>query len=254
MAGLLNGKAIIVTGGSTGIGRATALRCADEGALVTVADINTRDGQMVVDEINRTGGQAQFIETDVTRADQVKGMIAACVGAYGQINGAFNNAGIEGSQKSIVKMSEQDFDRTLAVDLKSVWLCVKYQIEQFRKQGSSGSIVNNASAAGLVGHRGLSDYCAAKHGVIGLTKCVALECARKDIRINAVCPGFIETPMVDRMNAAISVPRQSLIDQEPMARLGRPTEVAEAVIWLLSDQSSFVTGIALPVDGGLIAM
>ena len=254
MAGLLKDKVIVITGGSTGIGRATALRCAEEGARLTVADVNNVDGQGIVDEINGRGGHALFVRTDVTQTEQVKHMIAATVEAHGRLDGAFNNAGIEGAFTSITKMSEADYDRTLNVDLKGVWLCVKYQIEQFLKQGSAGSIVSTASVAGLVGTRGGSAYCAAKHGVVGLTKCAALEFARKAIRVNAVCPGVIQTPMVDRMTAESGISHSQLIEQEPMQRLGEPREIGEAVVWLLSDLSSFVTGIAMPVDGGFVAV
>ena len=254
MAGLLQDKAIIITGGSTGIGRATALRAAQEGARLTIADVNLKDGETVVAQINNKGGTAQLVKTDVTRSAEVQAMIAATVSAYGRLDGAFNNAGIEGQFTSITKMTEEEYDRTLSVDLKGVWLCVKYEIEQFLKQGSAGSIVSTASVAGLIGTRGGSAYCAAKHGVVGLTKCAALEYARKAIRVNAVCPGIIQTPMVDRMMAETGIVPQHLIDQEPIGRLGQPGEIGEAVLWLLSDLSSFVTGIAMPVDGGYVAV
>lgn len=254
MSHLLADKSIIITGGSTGIGRASALRCAEEGARLVIADVNVDAGQAVCAEITGHGGQARFVRTDVTRAHEVQAMIAAAVAAYGRFDGALNNAGIEGTFTSITKMTEAEYDRTLAVDLKGVWLCVKFQIEQLLKQGSGGSIVSTASVAGLIGTRGGSAYCAAKHGVVGLTKCAALEYARKAIRVNAVCPGVIQTPMVDRMTASTGISHQALIDQEPMARLGEPREIGEAVIWLLSDLSSFVTGVALPVDGGYTAV
>lgn len=250
MSEILKNNTILITGGSTGIGRATALRSAEEGALLTIADVNAKAGQAVTDEINANGGRACFAESDVTNTGQVKQMIALTVETYGRLDGAFNNAGIEGSIASIAKMSEAEFDRTINVDLKGVWLCVKYQIEQFLKQESSGSIVNTASVAGLVGTRGGSAYGTAKHGVVGLSKCVALEYARKAIRVNAVCPGVIQTPMVDRMVADTGITKQSLVDQQPIGRFGEPQEIAEAVVWLLSDRSSLVTGIAMPVDGG----
>ena len=253
MPEILKDKAILITGGSTGIGRATALRCAEEGAALTIADVNVKAGQAITEEINASGGRACFVESDVTQTDQVKQMIATTVEAYGRLDGAFNNAGIEGTIASIAKMSEAEFDRTINVDLKAVWLCVKYQIEQFLKQESTGSIVNTASVAGLVGTRGGSAYGTAKHGVVGLSKCVALEYARKAIRVNAVCPGVIQTPMVDRMVADTGITKQSLVDQQPIGRFGEPREIGEAVVWLLSDLSSFVTGIAMPVDGGYSA-
>lgn len=250
---LLEDKVILVTGGSTGIGRASSLRCAEEGAALTIADINVEAGRAVAEEINANGGRALFVETDVAETDQVKRMIASTIEAYGRLDGAFNNAGIEGQFTSIVKMSEREFDRTINVDLKSVWLCVKYEIEGFLQQENGGAIVSTASVAGLVGTRGGSAYCAAKHGVVGLTKCAALEYARKRIRVNAVCPGVIQTPMVERMIAETGITQGSLLDQQPIGRIGEPQEIGEAVVWLLSDRSSFVTGIAMPVDGGFTA-
>jgi len=254
MPGLLENRSILITGGSTGIGRASALRCAAEGAAVTIGDVNFAAAEQVVAEIQQNGGKAQFIRTDVTDSSAVQAMIAAAVESYGQLDGAFNNAGIEGSFTSIVKMSEADYDRTVGVDLKGVWLCIKYQVEQFLKQDSAGSIVSTASVAGLVGTRGGSAYCAAKHGVVGLTRAVALEYARKKIRVNAVCPGIIETPMVDRLQSETAIAREVLIAQEPIGRLGQPQEIGDAVLWLLSDHASFVTGVALPVDGGYSAV
>lgn len=253
MAGKLDNKVIIVTGGSTGIGRATALRCAADGAKVVVADVNTVDAPATVAAINQAGGAATFVKTNVALASEVQALIAATVKTYGRLDGAFNNAGIEGDFTSILKMSEESFDRTIAVNLKGVWLCIKYQVEQFISQGSGGSIVSTASVAGLVGSRGASAYCASKHGVVGITKGVALEYARKRIRVNAVCPGVIKTPMVARLLEGSGIGEQSLVAQEPMDRLGEPREIADAVAWLLSDEASFVTGVALPVDGGYMA-
>ena len=254
MSGVLNEKVIIVTGGSTGIGRAAAIRCAQEGASIVVADVNTVQGPQTSDLISKDGGRAIFVETDVSQSSQVKAMIKTAVDTYGQLNGAFNNAGVEGDFTNIVKMTEAAYDRTVSVDLKGVWLCVKYEIEQFLSQGTGGSIVSTASIAGLVGTRGGSAYCAAKHGVVGLTKCAALEFARKNIRVNAVCPGAIKTPMIDRLMDDTGLDEQNFKAQEPMDRLGTPGEIAEAAVWLLSDQASFVTGIAMPVDGGYTAI
>lgn len=254
MAGMLEGKNIIITGGSTGIGRATAERCAEEGAAVVIADINKVEAQATCDRIKANGGNVMFVETDVTDSAAVRALIEATVDTYGSLDGAFNNAGIEGAFTNIVKMTEAEFDRTVNVDLKGVWLCVKQQIEQFLSQGTGGSIVSTASVAGLVGTRGGSAYCAAKHGVVGLTKCAALEFARKKIRVNAVCPGVIETPMLDRLMEGTGLDREAFERQEPMARFGEPGEIGAAVTWLLSDQSSFVTGVAMPVDGGYTAI
>lgn len=253
MAGLLEGKTIIITGGSTGIGRASAERCAQEGAAVVIADVNKSEAQNTCDKIKADGGNVMFVETDVTDSAAVSALIEATVDTHGSLDGAFNNAGIEGAFTNITKMTEAEFDRTVNVDLKGVWLCVKAQVEQMLSQGGGGSIVSTASVAGLIGTRGGTAYCAAKHGVVGLTKSAALEFARKKIRVNAVCPGVIETPMLDRLMAESNLDRASFEAQEPMARFGDPREIGEAVVWLLSDQSSFVTGIAMPVDGGYIA-
>ena len=253
MAGKLNDNVIIVTGAATGIGRATALRCAADGAKVVVADLNVTDAQATVDLITKAGGTARFIKTNVASGSEVQALIAGTVAAFGRLDGAFNNAGIEGDFVNIAKMTEESFDRTIAVNLKGVWLCVKYEIEQMLSQGTGGAIVSTASVAGLLGARGASAYCASKHGVVGLTKSVALEFARKRIRVNAVCPGVIKTPMVDRLLIETGLGEKSFVAQEPMDRLGEPREIADAVAWLLSDESSFVTGVALPVDGGYAA-
>ncbi len=254
MVGMLEGKTIVITGGSTGIGRATAERCSEEGAAVVIADINKTAAQETCDSIKANGGNVMFIETDVTNAAAVSSMIEVTVDTHGALHGAFNNAGIEGAFTNILKMTEAEFDLTVNVDLKGVWLCIKREIEQLVSQGAGGSIVSTASVAGLVGARGGSAYCAAKHGVVGLTKSVALEYARKKIRVNAVCPGVIDTPMVDRLMAETGLDRSAFEQQEPMARFGDPREIGDAVVWLLSDQSSFVTGVAMPVDGGYTAI
>jgi len=253
MAGKLADKVIIVTGGSTGIGRAAALRCAAEGAKVVVADVNTVDAPATVEEIRRAGGTANFIRTDVANGAEVKAMVAETVRTFGRLDGAFNNAGIEGTFTNILKMSEDSFDRTIAVNLRGVWLCLKYQIEQIVSQGTGGSIVSTASVAGLIGTRGASAYCASKHGVVGLTKAVALEFARKRIRVNAVCPGVIRTAMVQRLMDEGGIEEAALRAQEPMDRLGEPREIGDTVAWLLSEDASFITGVALPVDGGYMA-
>jgi NAD(P)-dependent dehydrogenase (short-subunit alcohol dehydrogenase family) len=229
-------------------------RPAEEGAAVVIADINKAAAQAVCDGIKANGGNVMFVETDVTDSAQVQAMVEATVDTHGSLDGAFNNAGIEGAFTNIAKMTEEEFDRTVNVDLKGVWLCVKYEIEQLMSQGSGGSIVSTASVAGLVGSRGGTAYCAAKHGVVGLTKSAALEYARKKIRVNAVCPGVIDTPMLDRLIGETGLDRESFESQEPMARFGNAREIGEAVAWLLSDQSSFVTGIAMPVDGGYTAI
>lgn len=254
MAGKLAGRIIIVTGGSTGIGRAAAVRCAADGASVVIADVNAKDGAATVAEIESSGARATFVRTDVTDGAQVRELVAETVRRYGRLDGAFNNAGIEGGFANTVKMSEEAFDRTIAVNLKGVWLCLKYQIEQLLIQGGGGAIVNTASVAGLVGTRGGIAYCASKHGVVGMTKCAALDFSRKQIRVNAVCPGIVQTPMLERMAGEQGRGLEQFVAQEPIGRLGVPREIGDTVAWLLSDESSFVTGIAMPVDGGYTAL
>lgn len=254
MGELLKGKNLLITGGSTGIGRQTAFRCALEGACLIIADLNENDGQTCVTELKSSGYTASFIRADVTKASDICDAIDLTVRLYGSLDGAFNNAGVEGTFSNITKITEEDFDKTHAVNLKGVWLCVKHQVLQFLKQESPGVIVNTASVAGLVGTRGGSAYCASKHGVVGVTKSAALEFSKKRIRVNAVCPGIIETPMLGRMIEETGMTRESVIAQEPIGRLGAPEEIAEAVLWLLSDQSSFMTGAAIPVDGGYTAV
>jgi NAD(P)-dependent dehydrogenase (short-subunit alcohol dehydrogenase family) len=253
MAGSLDGKILLVTGPSSGIGRATALAGAREGARIVAADLAAEGGAETVDMIKRHGGEATFVRTDVTRATEVEMLIQAAVAAYGRIDCAHNNAGIEGELATTADYAEEDWDRVMAVNLKGVWLCMKYEIPQMLQQGS-GSIVNTASLAGLVGARRMPAYVASKHGVAGLTKTAALEYARSGIRVNAVCPGFIHTAMVDRMFLSRRPDiADRLAEAEPMGRLGQPEEVAEAVIWLCSDAASFVTGHPLTIDGGLFA-
>ena len=250
----LEDKVIIITGGSTGIGRAAALRCAADGATVVVADVNAAAGAATVRDLELAGGRATFLATDVTDNAQVQALVAETVRRYGRLDGAFNNAGIEGGFTNTVKMTEEAFDRTIAVNLKGVWLCLKHQIEQFLAQGSGGSIVNTASVAGLVGTRGGIAYCASKHGVVGMTKCAALDFSKKRIRVNAVCPGIIHTPMLERMASERGLGLETYAAQEPVGRLGEPREIGDTVAWLLSDEASFITGVSLPVDGGWTAV
>ena len=249
----LSAKTILVTGGSTGIGRATAKILSSEGAKVIIFDVQDEQGEETVAEINASGGVAEYMHVDVAEYDQVRKAIKNIVDENGQLDGAFNNAGIEGPALKILDYSVEDWDRVLRINLTGVFACMKCEIEQMIKQGSGGSIVSTASVAGLVGLPGACSYNSAKHGVVGLTKTVALEYAANNIRVNAVCPGFIETPMLDRVTDASVKIREKLIQQVPMKRVANADEIGHTVAWLMSDKSSYVTGVALPVDGGWFA-
>ena len=252
MAGLLQGKVTLVTGAGGGIGRATAIVLAREGAKVMVSDVSTRRGEETVGLVRQGGGEAEFCKADVSRGADVEHLIAAAVAKWGRLDCAHNNAGISGQIVSVVEDTEENWDHTLAVDLKGVWLCMKYEILQMLKQGG-GSIVNTASTAGLLGAVRMGAYAAAKHGVIGITKTAALEYARENIRVNAICPGVIGTPPILQWFEGNEKLKQTLLAQEPIGRVGKPEEIGNAVAWLFSGASSFVTGAAIPVDGGLTA-
>lgn len=252
MAGLTEGKVALVTGAGSGIGRATALVFAREGAKVVVSDIVVEGGEETVQQIKAAGGEAIFVKADVSKGADVEALITQTVETYGRLDCAFNNAGIEGGVKPTIDCTEEEFARTIAVNLTGVWLCMKYEIQQMLSQGG-GTIVNTASVAGLVGFPGLPDYVASKHGVLGLTKTAALEYAKSGIRVNAVCPGVIQTPMVER-GAQLSPGFDELaVSMEPVGRFGQPAEIGEAVVWLCSEAASFVTGHPMTVDGGLVA-
>ena len=252
MAGRLDGKIALITGAGSGIGRASALTFAREGAKVAVADKQVDGGQETVRMVEAAGGTASFIEVDVSDATSVKAMVNATVETYGRIDCAYNNAGIEGQVAPTDSYADNMFDKVIAVNLTGVWLCMKYEIPRLLEQGG-GAIVNTASGAGLIGVAGLSAYVASKHGVIGLTKTAALEYAKSGIRVNAVCPGLIQTPMVERLTADQPQLGEALVAMEPVGRTGRPEEIAESVVWLCSDAASFVTGHAMSVDGGFVA-
>ena len=243
-------KVAIVTGGSFGIGRAAAIAFAKRGAKVTIADC-IEDNE-TINLIKAAGGDAIFIKCDVSKENDVKAMVEKTVNTFGRLDYAFNNAGIEGMSAITHECTDEIWEKTIGVNLKGVWLCMKYEIQQMLKQGK-GSIVNTASIAGLVGFQGLPAYVASKHGVIGLTKTAALEYAKLGIRVNAVCPGVIKTPMVDRLTGKNKEAERQFENMEPVGRMGEPEEVAEAAIWLCSDAASFVTGDAMAVDGGWIA-
>ena len=246
----MEGKVAIITGGSFGIGRATAIAFAKRGARVVVADWAEDDE--TVKAIENIGGEALFVKTDVSHPGEVENMVKTTVQRFGRLDYAFNNAGVEGEQGVTAECTEQNWDRTLGVNLKGIWLCMKHEIPAMLKDGG-GAIVNCASIAGLVGFAGLPAYVASKHGIVGLTQTASLEYAKEGIRVNAVCPGVIRTPMIDRFTGKDKVVEQQFVDMEPVGRLGEPEEVAEAVVWLCSDAASFVTGASLPVDGGWVA-
>ena len=248
----LEGKVGLVTGGTSGIGRDTALLFAKAGAKVVVAGRRWREGEETVALINAAGGDGLFVKTDVSKAPEVETLVKKVVEKFGRLDVAFNNAGIEGVWSSIVSESEEEWDRTFDINLKGVWLCLKYEIRQMLKQGGGGAIVNMASVAGLIGLAGAAAYSASKHGVIGLTKSVALETARSGIRINAVCPAVVETPMADRLYSAPEV-NKFVLGLHPIGRFGKPMEIAEAVVWMCSDRASFMTGQSLVLDGGFLA-
>jgi NAD(P)-dependent dehydrogenase (short-subunit alcohol dehydrogenase family) len=249
-----SGKVALVTGAASGIGRACAQLFAKEGASVVVSDVALEGGQQTVRLIEEDGGEAFFVETDVSKAAQVEALVGRAVEAYGRLDYAFNNAGIEGRMATnTADYPEEEWDRVIAINLKGVWLCMKNEIPQMLSQGA-GSIVNNSSVEGLVGLEGTSAYAASKHGVVGLTKTAALEYAQSGIRVNAVCPGLIRTPMVERYTKGdAETEAQWAAIFEPVGRMGSSEEVAEAVVWLCSEAASFVTGHAMAVDGGFLA-
>jgi NAD(P)-dependent dehydrogenase (short-subunit alcohol dehydrogenase family) len=217
-----------------------------------VAGRREPEGEETVRLIQAAGGDGLFVRTDVSKASEVDALIQKTVEKFGRLDIAFNNAWIEGVWVPIARQSEEDFDRTIAVNLKGVWLCLKYEIRQMLRQGSGGAIVNMSSVTGLLGSGGAAAYSASKHGVIGLTKSAALENAKSGIRVNAVCPAVIETPMADRLFGAPKV-HVNVVNSHPIGRVGKPIEIAEAVLWMCSDRASFMTGQALVIDGGFMA-
>jgi NAD(P)-dependent dehydrogenase (short-subunit alcohol dehydrogenase family) len=243
-------KVAIVTGGASGIGRATAFAFAKKGAKVAVVDWKENDE--MVDLIKELGSEAIFIKCDVSKTAEVQAMVAKTIAAFGRLDYTFNNAGIEGTQANTTDCSEENWDKTISVNLKGIWLCMKYEIPEMLKQGK-GVIVNCASVAGLIGFAGLPAYVASKHGVVGLTKTTALEYAKLGIRVNVVCPGVIQTPMIDRLTGKTKESIEQFTGLEPMGRFGLPEEIANAVVWMCSDEASFVTGHAMTVDGGFVA-
>jgi NAD(P)-dependent dehydrogenase (short-subunit alcohol dehydrogenase family) len=248
----LLGKVVLVTGGGSGIGRAAAVAFAQVGARIMVAGRNAERLKQTVELINACGSEAGYVMADVTQARQVEDMVRHCVMKFGRLDCAFNNAGIEGDVANTVDCSETNWDRVMATNLKGVWLCMKYEITQMLKQGG-GIIVNNSSDDGLVGAPEAPAYCASKHGVVGLTRAAALEFALQGIRVNAVCPGWVDTDMTIRFTKNSPELEHSVHARHPIGRMGKPEEVAQVVVWLCSQAASYITGHALAVDGGFTA-
>lgn len=251
----LNGKVALVTGGGSGIGRETALAFGRTGSKVVVADRDEASGEQTARLIADTGGEAAFVACDVSKASDVEAMIKRCVDVYGRLDCAHNNAGISGSGGAVrgptAEYSEESWDALMSINLKGVWLCMKYELQQMLAQGG-GAIVNTASIAGLVGIAGNIGYVASKHGVVGITKAAALEYAPRGIRVNAVCPGYIDTPLIEALTNDAAT-KAVIESRHPQGRLGQPAEIADAVLWLCSDAASFVNGHMLTVDGGYVA-
>ena len=248
----MEGKVALVTGGSAGIGRAAALAFAREGAYVSIGDVQVARGERVVEEIEAAGGKALFVATDVSKWADVSRLVDETIARFGRLDYAFNNAGMEGEPAPTADCTAENWERTLAVNLTGVWLCMRAEIPRMLAVGG-GAIVNNSSVAGLVGFAGIPAYVVSKHGIVGLTKTAAIEYAPQGLRVNAVCPGVIDTEMVARFTHGDATALAGLTGETPAARLGSPGEIAEAVVWLCSDRASFVTGQALGIDGGFVA-
>jgi NAD(P)-dependent dehydrogenase (short-subunit alcohol dehydrogenase family) len=243
------GKVAFVTGAANGIGRAAALAFARKGAGVVVADVSEQGNQETVRMIEEAGGRTLAVRCDVSQAEDVRAALDQTVETFGRLDFAFNNAGVEQPITAAADLTEQEWDRIVDINLRSVFLCMKHEIPLMLKQGG-GAIVNTSSGAGVKGIAGQAAYCAAKFGIVGLTKAAALDYAKANIRVNAVCPGIIETPMMDRFSGGTPEGRERVIAQEPVGRMGKPEEIAAAVVWLCSDAAAFVVGHAMVIDGG----
>ena len=253
MLSILQGKVALVTGGGTGIGRATALDFAEKGASVVIADVNAKEAEHTVELIKKIGGKAIFVHADISKAAECQAMVAQAVKAFGRLDFACNNAGIEGVMAPIADMKPADWQRVIDVNLTGVFLCMRYEIPEMLKTGG-GAIVNMASILGQVGFAGAAAYTAAKHGIVGLTKVAALEYSSAGIRVNAICPAFIETPMLERAGLLGDVNvRKAVENLHPIGRLGQPEEVAKAVTFLCTPDASFIAGESLLVDGAYVA-
>jgi NAD(P)-dependent dehydrogenase (short-subunit alcohol dehydrogenase family) len=248
----MDGKVALVTGAGSGIGRASALAFAAEGCAVVVADVDSAGGAETVQMIAGAGGAASFVRADVARAADVEALVAQTVETYGRLDCAFNNAGVPGPRAPALAWTEDDWEQTVSVNLKGVWLCMKQEIARMVEQGG-GAVVNISSIGGLNGLPNASVYAACSHGVIGLTKSAALEYAQAGIRINAICPGVIRTPMIERLTGGNPEAEARMARMQPLGRMGQAEEIARTVVWLCSDAASFITGVALPADGGRAA-
>ncbi len=246
------GRVALVTGGGSGIGRVTSVAFAREGAKVAVDDINVEGGEETVRMIKNAGGEAIFVKADVSIAAEVEAMVQKTIDTYGRLDCAYNNAGVGEALKRVHKTSEDNWDRVMATNLKGVYLCMKYEIPHMLKQGK-GAIVNTSSLAGLKGLTGQAAYVASKHGVVGLTRSAAIEYATLGIRINCICPGVINTPLIAPNMKDRPHVEKTYVDMEPIGRLGKPEEIASAVLWLCSDEASFAVGSIFSVDGGVVA-
>ncbi len=249
----LENKVALVTGASSGIGRAASIAFAREGAKVVLASRNEESTLRTLRMVEEAGGEGIFVKTDVSVDRDVENLVQKTLETYGQLDCAFNNAGVSGTPGPLFQLAEQDFQQIMDVNLKGVWLCLKYELPAMLARGG-GSIVNMASVAGLIGSVGIAAYTASKHGVVGLTKAAALEYAKSKVRINVVCPSVIDnTVMIEQVKATQPGIYNYLLGTHPVGRVGQPEEVANAVVWLCCDEASFITGVAFPIDGGTVA-
>lgn len=254
MANEFEGKVVIVTGGASGMGRAAAYAFAKRGTKVVVADVDVKGGEATVATIKEDGGQAIFVKTDVAVSAEVQNLVNSAVSTYGRLDFAYNNAGVNrGIGVKAADYKEEDWDIVQGINLKGVWLCMKYELQHMLKQGTKCAIVNTASISGLSPHPADPAYVSSKFGCVGLTKTAALEYAKTNVRINCVCPGPVYTGLFDKVNEVIPGAAEAAKDIVPMGRVGQPEEVAEAVVWLCSDAASFVTALAMSIDGGQAA-
>jgi len=244
-------KVALITGGTSGIGRETAVLFAREGAKVVFTGRREAEGNETLGLVRAAGGDGLFVRSDVSRASEVQAAVQKTVETFGRLDVAFNNAGVEGVWVPLAEQTEENWDLVHDINLKGLWLSLKYEVQQMLRQGGGGAIVNMSSVAGLIGVPGAGVYIASKHGVLGLTKTAAVEYAKNGIRVNAVCPAVIETDMADRIFGAPEV-NQRVLSLHPLGRFGKSSEVAEAVLWLCSDKSSFTTGQSVGIDGGLL--